>query len=135
MSEPILLVRGVEAGYRAKQILFGADFDVMQGEVIALLGANGSGTSPLLNAISGFVRSSRGSIKLGGRELVGLPPHRRFRCGVVPISHARDLFPDMTVEENLRMGACVRLDRSTDALEFVSRLSSNKRRLWKECVR
>src|SRR3546814_15676437 len=83
MSEPILLVRGVEAGYRAKQILFGADFDVMQGEVIALLGANGSGKSTLMNAIRGFVRSSRGSITLGGRELVGLPPHRRLRCGVV----------------------------------------------------
>src|SRR3546814_10038667 len=69
--------------------------------------------------MSGYVRSSRGSIKLGGRELVGLPPHRRFRCGVVQISQARDLFPDMTVEENLRLGACVRKERGAEALEFV----------------
>jgi branched-chain amino acid transport system ATP-binding protein len=70
-----------------------------------LLGANGSGKSTLLNALSGFVRVRRGSIKLAGTELAGLRPHRVFRHGVVQVSQARDLFPEMSVEENLRLGA------------------------------
>jgi branched-chain amino acid transport system ATP-binding protein len=62
----------------------------------------------LLNTLSGFVRPRRGSIRLEGRELTGLPPHRVFRRGVVQVSQARDLFPEMSVEENLRLGAWTR---------------------------
>ena len=72
---------------------------------MALLGANGSGKTTLLNALSGFVRPRRGSIRLDGMELAGLPPHRTFRQGVVQVSQARDLFPEMSVDENLRLGA------------------------------
>ena len=105
MPDPLLIVRGVEARYRNRQILFGVDLDVVAGETVVLLGANGSGKSTLLNAISGFVRPRRGSIRLGTAELAGLPPHRVFRHGVVQVSQARDLFPEMSVEENLRLGA------------------------------
>jgi branched-chain amino acid transport system ATP-binding protein len=108
MPDPLLIARGVEAGYRNRQILFGVDLDVIAGETVVLLGANGSGKSTLLNAISGFVRPRRGSIRLGTAELAGLPPHRVFRHGVVQVSQARDLFPEMSVEENLRLGAWVR---------------------------
>jgi branched-chain amino acid transport system ATP-binding protein len=107
MPDPLLIVRGVEARYRNRQILFGVDLDVVAGETVVLLGANGSGKSTLLNAISGFVRPRRGSIRLGTAELAGLPPHRVFRHGVVQVSQARDLFPEMSVEENLRLGAWV----------------------------
>ena len=108
MPEPLLTVRGVQAGYRNRQILFGVDLDVADGEAVALLGANGSGKSTLLNAISGFVRPRSGSIRLGNTELAGSPPYRIFRHGVVQVSQARDLFPEMSVEENLRLGAWVR---------------------------
>ena len=108
MPDVLLSARGVEAGYGRQQVLFGVDLDVADGEVVALLGANGSGKSTLLNALSGFVRVWRGSIRLGGAELAGLRPHRVFRHGVVQVSQARDLFPEMTVEENLRLGAWVR---------------------------
>jgi branched-chain amino acid transport system ATP-binding protein len=108
MPEPLLTVRGVEAGYRNRQILFGVDLDVGEGEAVVLLGANGSGKSTLLNAISGFVRPRRGSILLNKTELAGLPPHRIFGRGVVQVSQARDLFPEMSVEENLRLGGWVR---------------------------
>jgi branched-chain amino acid transport system ATP-binding protein len=107
MPDPLLIVRGVEARYRNRQIPFGVDLDVVAGETVVLLGANGSGKSTLLNAISGFVRPRRGSIRLGTAELAGLPPHRVFRHGVVQVSQARDLFPEMSVEENLRLGAWV----------------------------
>ena len=103
MPEVLLSARGVAAGYGRRQVLFGVDLDVADGEVVALLGANGSGKSTLLNALSGFVRVSRGSIRLGGMELAGLRPHRVFRAGVVQVSQARDLFAEMTVEENLRL--------------------------------
>ena len=71
MPKTLLIVRGVEAGYRNRQILFGVDLDVREGEAVVLLGANGSGKSTLLNAISGFVRPRRGSIRLDGAELAG----------------------------------------------------------------
>ena len=105
MPDALLTARGVEAGYGGRQILFGVDLDVYVGEVVALLGANGSGKSTLLNVLSGFVRPRRGSIRLEGVELAGLPPHRTFRRGIVQVSQARDLFPEMSVEENLRLGA------------------------------
>ena len=105
MPDALLTARGVEAGYGSRQILFGVDLDVAEGEVVALLGANGGGKSTLLNAVSGFVQPRRGSIRLDGVELAGLPPHRTFRRGIVQVSQARDLFPEMSVEENLRLGA------------------------------
>jgi branched-chain amino acid transport system ATP-binding protein len=105
MPDELLMARRVEAGYPNKKILFGVDFEVRRGEVVALLGANGSGKSTALNSVSGFIRPSAGSIKLSGRELVGRAPHEIFRIGIAQVSQARDLFPDMTVEENLRLGA------------------------------
>src|SRR5437773_1621544 len=64
MADKLLIVRGVEAGYPNKQILFGVGFGVAHGEVVALLGANGSGKSTVLNCVSGFIRPSAGSIRL-----------------------------------------------------------------------
>ena len=126
MPDPLLTVRGVEAGYRNRQILFGVDLDVAVGETVVLLGANGSGKSTLLNAISGFVQPRRGSILLGKTELAGQPPHRVFRHGVVQVSQARDLFPEMSVEENLRLGAWV---RRGDALRMLDRVYGSFPRL------
>ena len=119
MPDVLLSARGVEAGYGRRQILFGVDFDLAEGEVVALLGANGSGKSTVLNALSGFVRPWRGSIRLGGAQIAGLSPHRVFRHGVVQVSQARDLFPEMTVEENLRLGAWVRGGLAGALLERV----------------
>jgi branched-chain amino acid transport system ATP-binding protein len=123
MPEPLVIARGVEAGYARKQILFGLDFEIAEGEVVALLGANGSGKSTALNTVSGFVRPWAGSITVDGVELAGQPPHRIFRRGVIQVSQARDLFPDMSVEDNLRLGAWVRKgargDKPDAALEEV----------------
>ena len=105
MPEPLLEILGLEAGYAQRQILFGVELSVRHGEAVTLLGANGSGKSTLLNAVSGFVRPRAGSIRLEGSELAGLPPHETFRRGVVQVSQTRDLFPEMTVEDNLRLGA------------------------------
>jgi branched-chain amino acid transport system ATP-binding protein len=119
MPETLLAATGVEAGYPNKQILFGVDFAVARGEVVALLGANGSGKSTALNTVSGFVRPWVGSIRLGGVELAGLAAHEIFRRGVIQVSQTRDLFPDMSVEDNLRLGAWVRRGDEASLLESV----------------
>jgi branched-chain amino acid transport system ATP-binding protein len=107
-AAPLLRVAGLVAGYGQARILRGIDLTVRRGEVVTLLGANGSGKSTALNTISGFLRPIAGRIELDGEEIGGRPPHWTFRRGVVQVSQARDLFPDMSVEDNLRLGAAVR---------------------------
>lgn len=115
----LLELRGVEAGYGGKMILRGIDLAVEEGEVVALLGANGSGKSTALNTVSGFVKATSGSISFAGEEIRGAPPHRIFRRGIVQVSQARDLFPDMTVEDNLVLGAWGRGKPNPETLDFV----------------
>ncbi|MCB1398530.1 MAG: ABC transporter ATP-binding protein [Rhodobacteraceae bacterium] len=103
--DPLLTIRDLHAGYGKKPILTGASYDVRPGECLTLLGANGSGKSTSINAICGFVRITSGSILLQGQEIAGLPPHKIFQHGIAQVSQARDLFPDLTVEDNLRLGA------------------------------
>jgi branched-chain amino acid transport system ATP-binding protein len=119
MPETVLVASGIEAGYPNKQILFGVDFEIADGEVVALLGANGSGKSTALNTVSGFVRPSAGSIRFGDAEITGLAPHQIFRRGIIQVSQTRDLFPDMSVEENLCLGAWVRRGNQAALLEDV----------------
>src|SRR5215470_12844355 len=83
MPETVLVASGIEAGYPNKQILFGVDFAIADGEVVALLGANGSGKSTALNTVSGFVRPWAGSIRLEAAEIGGQPPHRIFKHGII----------------------------------------------------
>jgi branched-chain amino acid transport system ATP-binding protein len=119
MADALLAVSGLEAGYRQQQVLFGVDFAVRQSEVVALLGANGSGKSTVLDAVSGFVRPSAGSIRLEGAEMAGRLPHQTFRRGIIQVSQARDLFPDMSVEDNLRLGAAMRRGPVTELLAGI----------------
>ena len=121
MPELLLDVRGIEAGYARRQILFGVDLAVYEGEAVTLLGANGSGKSTLLNVVSGFLRPRAGSIRLAGRELAGLAPHETFRHGVIQVSQTRDLFPAMTVEDNLRLGGSARRGPLVELLAQVFR--------------
>jgi branched-chain amino acid transport system ATP-binding protein len=105
MNEPVLKISGLEVGYGNHQILRGVDLEVSGREVVAVLGANGVGKTTLLNAISGFLKPSGGEIVFRGARITGAPPHETFRHGIVQVSQSRDLFPDMTVEDNLRLGA------------------------------
>ena len=126
----LLAVDGLVAGYGQIRILRGVDLVVRRGEVVALLGANGSGKSTALNTISGFIRPMAGRIRLDGQDIGGQPPHRTFKRGVVQVSQGRDLFPDMTVEDNLQLGAAIRGDAHAGlakAYELFPRLAARRR--------
>jgi branched-chain amino acid transport system ATP-binding protein len=101
----LLKLEAVEAGYGGLRILHEISLEVPTGGVVALIGANGAGKTTTLRAISGLVRTWRGSVTFDGRELVGLSPHEIVRAGIVQVPEGRELFGELTVEENLRMGA------------------------------
>ena len=105
MAEPLLKVSGMRVSYGAREVLRGVDFTLQEGESVALLGPNGSGKSTCLNAISGFAPVVGGEVVIGGTRTSGWPAHRIVRHGVVQVSQARDLFPDLSVEDNLELGA------------------------------
>ncbi|MDA8160819.1 MAG: ABC transporter ATP-binding protein [Desulfobacteraceae bacterium] len=107
----LLSLRGVEAGYGPVAALRGVDLTVGQGEIVTLIGANGAGKSTLLLAISGLVAARRGEIVLAGQRIDGLPPHRIVGLGISQVPEGRRIFPQLTVRENLELGAFLRRDR------------------------
>ncbi|GGW42481.1 ABC transporter ATP-binding protein [Streptomyces lucensis JCM 4490] len=114
-EEPDFLeVRGLHAGYGQARVLQGLDFSVARGEVCAILGPNGAGKTTTLRALSGMVRG-RGSVTLNGTELLGRSPEQAARLGVAHVPEGRGTFNDLTVEENLRIGAHLRTGRRNRA--------------------
>jgi ABC-type branched-subunit amino acid transport system ATPase component/predicted MFS family arabinose efflux permease len=100
----LLVSRGVEVEYDGVQVLFGVDFDVDEGDIIALLGTNGAGKSTLLRAISGTQEASAGAVIFDGRDTTHMPPHEIANRGVIHMPGGRGTFPGLTVRENLLMG-------------------------------
>lgn len=107
-----LRIEGLMAGYGAVTALRGISMSVPKGAVVTLLGANGAGKSTTLKCISGVVRPRGGQIELEGRALTGLSPNQIVNHGVVQIPEGRKIFKDLTVLENLMMGAYTRRDRA-----------------------
>lgn len=105
---PTLAIRNLEVAYGDLQVLWGVSLDVAGGDMACLLGPNGSGKSTLMNSISGLVRARAGRIEYGGARIDGQPPHRVAAHGVAHVLERRRLFPYMTVEENLLLGAYLR---------------------------
>lgn len=107
-----LSLSNVSVHYGRAQVLFDVTIEVAAGEIVALIGANGAGKSTLVNAISGFVRPSSGEITFEGVRLDALSPERVVQHGVVQVAEGRQLFPALTIAENLLMGAFTRKQRS-----------------------
>jgi ABC-type branched-subunit amino acid transport system ATPase component/MFS family permease len=99
----LLLVRGVDAGYGGRQVLFGVDLDVKEGEIVALLGVNGAGKSTLLKAISGIVEADRGAIVLDGRDITHAPPNEIAVLGISQMPGGAGVFGSLTIRENLQL--------------------------------
>ncbi|MCB0955115.1 MAG: MFS transporter, partial [Ilumatobacter sp.] len=109
----LLLVRGVDAGYAGRQVLFGVDLDVKEGEIVALLGTNGAGKSTLLKAISGVVEADRGAVVLDGRDITHAPPNEIAGFGVSQMPGGQGVFGGLTVRENLHLAGWTRRDDVT----------------------
>jgi branched-chain amino acid transport system ATP-binding protein len=101
---PVLAVRGVHAFYGKSHILHGLDLAIGPGEVVTLLGRNGSGRSTALKVIMGLVPPTSGHIELAGRDLAGATPFRISRAGIAYVPEEREVFSNLTVDENLAMG-------------------------------
>ncbi len=107
---PLLAVRGLTLGYGRTAVVHALDLDVRQGEVVCLLGANGAGKTSTLRALSGLLRPRAGSVLFAGAELAGRPAHRVAAHGLLQVPEGRQVFPELTVAENLRLGAWLRRD-------------------------
>jgi branched-chain amino acid transport system ATP-binding protein len=105
MPDPILAVNGVHAGYGATEILRGVDLTVGQGEIVAVLGSNGAGKSTLNRTISGVMRAWRGAIRFAGAAIERERPAAIVARGLIHVPEGRRIFPNMTVRENLDLGA------------------------------
>jgi len=101
----LLDVRSLDAFYGDFQALFGVDIEVHAGEVVALVGANGAGKTTFLACVTGLLPASPGSIRLKGADIAGEPAYRIARAGVAMSPEGRRLFPSLSVEENLKLGA------------------------------
>ena len=128
-----LEIRDLHVSYGGIRALKGVDLTVEEGQIVTLIGANGAGKSTTLRAISGLQRPQSGSILYGGEELVGLPAKEIVRRGIIHVPEGRRVFPDMTVAENLKIGAFLRKDKDGIAsdMDYVYSLFPRlKERSW-----
>jgi len=105
MADPILIVEDVDLGYGHLQVVFNVSLHVEQGELVGLVGGNGSGKSTILRAISGMISPWRGRIVFDGEEISRVEPHQMANKGLAHVPMGRQLFPNMTVYDNLMLGA------------------------------
>jgi branched-chain amino acid transport system ATP-binding protein len=117
----MLELRSVDAGYGSFQALFGIDLDVKAGEAVGVIGPNGAGKTTLMRLISGLIRPSKGSIRMEGTDVLATPPHRIVNLGIAHVPENRRLFPRLSVDDNLKMGAFISDARAkyAERLEFV----------------
>ncbi|HEX3668683.1 MAG TPA: MFS transporter, partial [Acidimicrobiia bacterium] len=118
----LLLVRGVDVHYDSVQVLFGVDFEVGEGEIVALLGTNGAGKSTLLRAISGLVEASGGAIIFDGRDMTHTPPDEIAARGVTQVPGGQGVFPSLTVAENLRLAGWLQRRQHDEVSEATERV-------------
>ena len=120
----MLELDGVDAGYDGFQALFGVTLEVNSGEAVAVIGPNGAGKTTLMRVCSGLIRPTGGTIRMAGTDLATIPAHRIVELGIAHVPENRRLFPKMSVEDNLKMGAYMRQARAKfrDRLGFVYEL-------------
>jgi ABC-type branched-subunit amino acid transport system ATPase component/MFS family permease len=118
----LLLVRAVDVHYEGVQVLFGVDFEVDEGEIVALLGTNGAGKSTLLKAVSGLVEASGGAIIFDGRDMTHTPPDEIAGRGVTQVPGGQGVFPSLTVAENLRLAGWLQRHEHDEVKEATERV-------------
>jgi branched-chain amino acid transport system ATP-binding protein len=132
---PLLAVENLSVFYGSIQALRGIALRVEAGEIVTLIGGNGAGKSTTLRTISGLLSPKRGSVQFDGREIQGWPPHRIVQSGLVQVPEGREIFANLTVEENLQIASYTRKDRAAirrdrdRALELFPRVRERLRQL------
>ena len=127
----ILEFRDLQVRYGGIEAVKGINFDVPEGEIVTLIGANGAGKSSTLRAISGLVKPASGSISFKGEDITGKDANEIVSKGVILVPEGRRIFPDLTVLENLKIGAYLRKDDITEDLNWVYDLFPRlKERSW-----
>jgi len=136
-GEALLNIKDVDVFHSTFQALWQVSIDVKRGEMVALIGANTSGKTTLLDTISGLLRPGKGSIRYEGRDIGGLDPHRIVDLGITQVPEGRRIFPDMTVLDNLLMGSYSRRARRKKpenlkkVYEHFPRLEERKKQIAK----
>jgi branched-chain amino acid transport system ATP-binding protein len=120
----MLELKSIDAGYGSFQALFGVNLEVRAGEAVGVIGPNGAGKTTLMRVISGLIRPRKGSITMEGTDVVATPPHRIVNLGIAHVPENRRLFPRLSVDDNLKMGAFISDARAkyAERLEFVFEL-------------
>ena len=131
MSEPILKISDLKVNYGGIEAVKGISFEVPQGEIVTLIGANGAGKSSTLRSIAGLVKPRSGEIGFQGESITGKSPNYIVSKGITLVPEGRRIFPDLSVVENLRIGAYLRSDDLSDDLNWVYDLFPRlKERSW-----
>jgi branched-chain amino acid transport system ATP-binding protein len=113
MAQPLLKVSAIQAHYGRVRALHDVSLEVAEGSIVALLGSNGAGKTTTLRVISGLLRPSHGAVEFDGRRIERLRPDQLVCAGIAHVPEGRQLFPELTVRENLRLGAYTRRDART----------------------
>ncbi|MFZ0034801.1 MAG: ATP-binding cassette domain-containing protein, partial [Sedimentisphaerales bacterium] len=109
----MLKIKDIHSYYGSLQVLKGVSLEIGDGELVTVIGANGAGKTTLFLTISGFVPATKGTIEYNGKNIVGMDSADIVRLGICQVPEGRQLFPMMTVKENLEMGAYLRKDKKT----------------------
>ena len=119
MNEPILSIKDLKVHYGGIEAVKGISFDVQEGDIVTLIGANGAGKSSTLRAIAGLVRPAGGQIIFRGDNITGSDTNEIVRKGITLVPEGRRVFPNLTVLENLRIGAYLRNDDISEDIQWV----------------
>ena len=131
MSETILKIEDLQVRYGGIEAVKGISFDVQQGQIVTLIGSNGAGKSSTLRSIAGIVKAKSGEVLFEGENILGLSPDQIVKRGVTLVPEGRRVFPNLTVAENLHVGAYLRKDDIKPDIEYVYELFPRlKERSW-----
>jgi branched-chain amino acid transport system ATP-binding protein len=120
VQQPLLAVQNLEVAYGAVQVIWGVSLQVMKGQVVCLIGPNGAGKTTTLNTITGVLKVKRGRILFNGEDISSLPPHERVKRRISLVPEGRQLWPQMSVEDNLLMGSFSPAFRKQSAAKLES---------------
>ena len=112
MSEPVLKIRNIESFYGPIMAIRGVSLDVQQGQIVSILGANGAGKTTLMKTVSGVMDPEKGTITFNGHDIQGSEPHKVVQSGIVHVPEGREVFPLLSVDENLSLGAYTLTDKA-----------------------